>query len=129
MKDIQPGGTAEHGSNSRALSARMEAAMKIRNAVRMAALALTCSVVAWTQEAPKAELDMDYSFARYNPSAKYTQGHSLNGGGGRIVFNVNNWLGLGMDLQGYNSNTSKFAIPAGSPNFPNGASGSVSGNL
>ena len=102
--------------------------MTIRDAMRMAALVLTCSVSAWAQEAPKAELGFDYSFARYNPSASYTQGHSLNGGGGRIKFNVNDWFGLAMDLQGYNSNTSKFTIP---PNqyFPTGGAASVSGNL
>jgi hypothetical protein len=107
----------------------MEAEMMIRDAMHVAALVLACGAVAWAQEAPKAELDLDYSFARYAPSASYTKGHSLNGGGGRIVFNLNNWVGLGMDLQGYNSNTTQFTIPAGSPNFPNGASGSVSGNL
>ena len=66
--------------------------MMIHNAMRVAAVVLACGVVAWTQEAPKAELDMDYSYARYAPSASYTQGHSLNGGGGRIVFNLNRWF-------------------------------------
>ena len=99
-----------------------------RNAMRVAALIFACGLVAWTQEAPKAELDPDYSFARYAPSAKYTKGHSLNGGGGRLVFNVNRWLGLGADLQGYNSNTNTFTIPP-TTNFPNGVSGTASGNL
>jgi hypothetical protein len=104
--------------------------MMIHNAMRVAVVVLACGVVAWTQEAPKAELDMDYSYARYAPSASYTNGHSLNGGGGRIVFNVAQWLGLGMDLQGYNSNTTTFNIPANSPlgnQVP--ISASVSGNL
>jgi len=103
--------------------------MMIRSAMRVGFLVLACGAMAWTQEAPKAELDLDYSFARYAPSASYTKGHSLNGGGGRIVFNLNQWVGIGADFQGYNSNTTQFTIPAGSPNFPNGASGSVSGNL
>jgi hypothetical protein len=106
----------------------MEAAIMIRNAMVIAALILACGVVAWTQETPKTELDLDYSFARYAPSASYTKGHSLNGGGGRFVFNVNRWLGLGMDLQGYNSNTNTFTIPA-TTNFPNGATRTASGNL
>ena len=102
--------------------------MMIRNAMRGAALIFACGLVAWAQEAPKAELDPDYSFARYAPSASYTKGHSLNGGGGRLVFNVNRWLGLGADLQGYNSNTNTFTIPP-TTNFPNGVTGTASGNL
>lgn len=102
--------------------------MMIRDAMRVAALVLACSVAAWTQETPKWELTPDYSYARYAPSASYTKGHSFNGGGGRLVFNANKWLGIGADLQGYNSNTTQFNIPANST-FPNGFSGSVSGNL
>jgi hypothetical protein len=102
--------------------------MTIRDAMRAAALVLTCGAVALAQEAPKWELTPDYSFARYAPSASYTKGHSFNGGGGRLVFNVNHWLGIGADLQGYNSNTTQFNIPQNST-FPNGFQGSVSGNL
>ena len=102
--------------------------MKIRTAIQLTALSLlgTC---AWAQEAPKSELFMDYSFVRYAPSASYTKGHSLNGGGGRYTFNMGQHFGLAADLQGYNSNTSTvFNIPA-SPRFPSGAHASVSGNL
>ena len=101
--------------------------MQIRGLVCATALVLAGSA-ACAQDAPKVELSFDYSFARYAPSASYTQGHSLNGGGGRFVYNVNRWLGLGMDLQGYNSNTNRFTIP---PNkyFPGGATGTASGNL
>ena len=84
---------------------------------------------ALAQETPKAELSLDYSFARYAPSASYTKGHSLNGGGGRFVYNFGQHFGIGMDLQGYNSNTTTFVIPSGSPNFPKGGSGTVSGDF
>jgi hypothetical protein len=82
----------------------------------------------WAQEAPKIETAFDYSFARYAPSASYTKGHSLNGGGGALAVNLSDHFGLVMDLQGYNSNTTTFTIP---PNtyFPGGGNGSVSGNL
>ena len=102
------------------------------NAISKAILAAACIVLLTlsvaAQEFPRAELAFDYTFARYNPSAAYTKGHSLNGGGGALVYNLNQYLGLKMDLQGYGSNTTSFVIP---PNnvFPEGASGRVHGNL
>lgn len=97
-------------------------------AIQLAAIVLLFGLTAWAQEFPRAELAVDYSFARYAPSASYTQGHSLNGGGGAIKININEYLGFLMDLQGYGSNKSTFTIP---PNtyFPGGGSGTVSGNL
>ncbi len=101
--------------------------MKIRHVVQFAAVMLLGSW-AWAQEAPRMELSLDYSFARYSPSASYTKGHSFNGGGGMFKYNVTNNIGIAMDLQGYNSNTTQFTIPPNT-DFPSGASGSVSGNL
>jgi hypothetical protein len=102
--------------------------MKIRTALQFAAVILLGSL-AWAQEpAPKAELSFDYSWARINPTAKYTQWHAMNGGGGAIKFNIGQYFGIKGDLQGYNSNTTKFVIPVTST-FPKGVNGSVSGNL
>lgn len=101
--------------------------MRFRPVMQTAFVVLLGSVM-WGQEAPKSELGFDYSFARYNPSAKYTKGHSLNGGGGRFTYNILQHFGIAGDFQGYNSNTSKFVIPPNTK-FPNGASGSASGNL
>jgi Outer membrane protein beta-barrel domain len=89
---------------------------------------LLLGVTAWAQEFPRAELGADYSFARFNPNAAYTQGHSLNGGGGSITLNINEYLGFKIDLQGYQSTTNGFTIPSGL-SFPGGASGKVSGDL
>jgi hypothetical protein len=101
--------------------------MKIRPAMYVAAV-LLLGTWASAQEAPKAEVNVDYSFARYSPSASYTKGHSFNGGGGGFKYNFGQHLGIMMDLQGYRSNTTAFNIP---PNlkFPGGAHGSVSGDL
>jgi hypothetical protein len=52
----------------------------------------------------------------------------LNGGGGAFVLNVNQWLGLKADLQGYGSSTTHFAF-APSPTFPAGVTGNAQGNL
>ncbi|PYX73625.1 MAG: hypothetical protein DMG78_08480 [Acidobacteria bacterium] len=106
----------------------MEEQMKIVRAIEVVGVVALLGVAAWAQEFPRAELALDYSFARYAPSASYTKGHSLNGGGGAIKININEYLGFVMDLQGYGSNKTSFNIP---PNtfFPGGGSGVVQGNL
>jgi hypothetical protein len=92
------------------------------------AASLLLSMAAWSQEYPKGELGFDYSYVRYAPSAIFTKGHSLNGGGGTLVYNVNQYLGLKADLQGYGSTTSNFVITP-RPTFPSGAVANVQGNL
>jgi hypothetical protein len=89
---------------------------------------LLFGMTAWAQEFPRVETAFDYSFARYAPSASYTQGHSLNGGGGAVKLNINSHLGIMMDLQGYGSHTNTFTIPANTY-FPGGGSGVAQGNL
>ena len=100
--------------------------MKIHRAMQLAGVMLLGTWV-WAQEAPRAEMSLDYSFARYAPSASYTQGHSLNGGGGQFKYNIGPYFGIMMDLQGYNSNTVKFTVPDSL--VTGGATGTVSGNL
>jgi hypothetical protein len=89
---------------------------------------LTLGLAAFAQEYPLAEVAATYSYVRYAPSASYTQGHSLNGAGGAITYNFNDYVGIKMDLQGFGSNTNTFTVPA-SANFPTGATGRVEGNL
>ena len=89
---------------------------------------LLLGMTAWAQEFPRAEVGVDYSYARYAPSAPYSKGHSLNGGGGELNVNFNEYLSIKMDLQGYGSNLTGFNI-APNPTFPLGASGNVQGNL
>jgi len=80
------------------------------------------------QEYPKAELALDYSYLHFAPAQKFTSNQSLNGGGGAFVYNFANHFGVKADLQGYNSFTNSFVIPA-SPSLPSGANGTVSGNM
>lgn len=89
---------------------------------------LLLGMTALAQEFPRAEIGANYSYARYGPSAPYSKGHSLNGGGGEFNLNFNEYLSIKMDLQGYGSNFTTFNI-APNPTFPVGASGSVEGNL
>jgi len=101
--------------------------MQIRRVLICVSISLL-GVTAWAQEFPRAEVGGNYSYARYGPSAPYAKGHSLNGGGGELNINFNEFLSIKMDLQGYGSNTTTFNIVP-NPTFPGGASGSVSGNL
>lgn len=89
---------------------------------------LLLGVAAWAQEFPRSELGLNYSYLRYSPSAPYSKGHSLNGGGGSITFNFNEYLGIEMNLQGYGSNHTGFNI-APNATFPSGLHGDVQGNL
>jgi len=101
--------------------------MKLSKAFFFAPIVLLAAG-AVAQEFPRYEVGGDYSYVRFIPSASQTNNHSLNGGGGSAVFNLNSYLGIKVDLQGYGSTTSNFFIPP-SVNFPGGATGSVSGNL
>ena len=89
---------------------------------------LVSGIVLWAQEFPRGEVGLDYSYVRFAPSAPYSKGHSINGGGGSIAYNINDVIGVKMDLQGYESTKTSINIP---PNqlFPNGLSGRVQGNL
>jgi len=101
--------------------------MKFKKALTLGAIFLL-GVAAWAQEFPRAEVVLNYSYARYAPSVSYSKGHSLNGGGGSATFNWNEYLGIRLDLQGYGSNQTGFNIPANAL-FPSGLNGNVQGNL
>ena len=102
--------------------------MKAIKAVQFTILLMLSAMSAWAQEFPRFDVGADYSFVRFSPNAQYTQGHSLNGGGGSITINWNEFLGIKADFQGYQSTTNGFTIPTGL-SFPGGASGKVSGDL
>jgi outer membrane protein OmpA-like peptidoglycan-associated protein len=89
---------------------------------------LLLGAAAVAQEYPKAELALDYSYMHFAPAQAETNNKSLNGGGGAFVYNLAQHFGIKADLQGYNSFTDSFNIPA-SASLPSGAHGNVSGNL
>jgi outer membrane protein with beta-barrel domain len=101
--------------------------MNFRYLVSLLAFLLV-GIPTWAQEWPKVEVGAGYSYMRFAPSGPYTKGHSLNGGGGSLVYNWNEYLGIQMELQGYTSNTTGFTIPPNST-FPRGLTGNVQGNL
>lgn len=101
--------------------------MKITKGAAFCAV-LLMGIVAGAQEFPRSEAAFDYSYMRYSPSAPYSKGHSLNGGGGSITFNLNSVFGIEANFQGYGSNHTGFNI-APNATFPSGLQGSVQGNL
>ena len=78
--------------------------MRSVRAVQFAIIVLILGVAAWAQEYPRVEIGGDYSYVRFEPVASGTNGLSLNGGGGTFDVNINRYLGIKMDLQGYGSN-------------------------
>lgn len=92
------------------------------------ALSLLLGTTALAQEFPRAEVGFDYSYLRFAPNFSGSQGHSLNGGGGSLVFNINRYLGIKADLQGYGSTTTVLTVAPG-PNFPTGATARAQGNV
>lgn len=84
--------------------------------MKLAKLFVFCTILltglaAWSQDFPRAEVAVDYTYARFYPVQ--TRSLSLNGGGGALVYNLNSYFGLKMDLQGYGSNTLTQATSSG----------------
>lgn len=91
--------------------------------------------LAWSQEAPKMEVSIDYSFAHFQAvgykSANYFFGQywNLNGGGGSFTYNFAKWVGIRGDLQVYADTSRTVVLPPGNPYLFLGGSAPVSGNL
>jgi len=96
--------------------------------VQLVATLMLFGLTVSAQEFPRVEIGADYSYGRFIPSRDARTPYSLNGGGGSLDLNINEYLGIKMDLQGYKSTTREFVVPA-STNFPSGGSGSISGDM
>ena len=110
--------------------------MKLRTAL-IFAVDVMFGLSAWSQEHPKWEIPLDYSYVHYqaidyesrNGNYFFGQYFSLEGGGGGVVYNFSHKLGVKAEFQGYTSNTRVVIVPPGNPFLPAGGSASVSGNL
>jgi hypothetical protein len=112
----------------RSSTKKTEESMKSFAAIKLAVIVLLAATAVWAQEFPRFETAFDYSYLRFAPAAAYTQGHSLNGGGGAFKVNITHEIGILMDLQGYGSTSFHFNIPQNRV-FPGGVSGNAQGNL
>ncbi len=110
--------------------------MKLRTAL-IFAVDVMFGLSAWSQEHPKWEVPIDYSYNHFqaidfesrNGNFFFGQHYDLEGGGGGLVYNFSHLVGLKAEFQGYGSATRLVIIPAGNPFLPAGGSASVSGNL
>lgn len=73
----------------------------MRKLVCLFALLLLASFPAAAQETPKVEVAAYYSYVRVNPNTSGVDNFNLNGGGGSIAYNANNWLGFVAEFNGY----------------------------
>jgi OmpA family len=111
--------------------------MKLRTALIFAVDVMLFGLPAWSQEHPKWEVPLDYSYVHYqaidfesrNGNYFFGQHYDLNGGGGGVVYNFSHLIGVKAEFQGYDSQTRTIIVPAGNPFLPAGGSASVSGNL
>lgn len=109
--------------------------MKLKAACIVVAVLLP-GLAAWSQDDPKVEISIDYSYLRFaavdyhvtNPFDFY-RAYNLNGGGGAVVWDFGRLFGLKAEFQGYASQTRGIVLPAGNPFIPQGAVANVQGNL
>ena len=108
--------------------------MKLRAALIVIAVILP-GWAAWSQDAPKAEIAIDYSYVHFaavdftTTNSEFFRAYNLNGGGGSVVFDFGRLFGLKAEFQGYASQTRGIVLPPGNPFIPQGAVANVQGNL
>lgn len=87
--------------------------------------------VAFAQDYPKVEVPVNYSYMRFNPEeSNVVGGFSLNGGGGGVVVNINHWIGIEGELEGYaTAGTRTFTFAGSAPICPIGCQVAADGNL
>lgn len=104
-------------------------------AARIVVAVLLFGLEAWSQDHPKLEISIDYSFLHFaavdydTTKFDFYRAYNLNGGGGSVVFNFGPVFGLKADLQGYGSRTESIVLPPGNPYIPQGGVANVPGNL
>jgi hypothetical protein len=91
--------------------------MKHGNFILLSAVVVFASNVFAQDNTPKVELLGDYSYMQFNPSLTGLQSRAFNGGGGSVQFNINNFLAIKGDLQGYGSTswTTTLSSPISTP--------------
>jgi hypothetical protein len=78
--------------------------MKLRNSLLTVFVMLLGLAALAQNSAPKIEVAVDYSYARFNPAHSYVPNtYSLNGGGGSADYNFTKYVGVVAEFEGYSS--------------------------
>lgn len=73
----------------------------MRKVACLFALVLLATLPMAAQDTPKVEVSAHYSYARVSPDTSGVDSFNLNGGGGSVAFNANNWFGVAAEFNGY----------------------------
>jgi hypothetical protein len=109
--------------------------MKLKAALIFVVAVMLLGLSAWSQDTPKVEISLDYSFSHFQavdyeqPNYFFGQYFDLEGGGGGIVYNFRPTVGFKAEFQGYTSNTRPVTVPPGYAYLPQGGTANVSGDL
>lgn len=92
---------------------------------------LLFGTVAFAQDYPKVEVPVDYSYMRFHPeNSGVVGGFSLNGGGGGVIVNINHWIGIEGEFEGYGTTgTRTFNFTGSNSLCPTGCTVNASGNM
>ena len=108
--------------------------MKLKTALITVAVMLL-GPAAWSQEAPKWEIAVDYSRVHFQAidyetvNYEFGQYWTLNGGGGSVDYNFTKTFGLKAEFLDYASENRPVSLPPGVAFNPVGATASIPGNL
>ena len=109
--------------------------MKLRTALIFAVDVMLFGLSAWSQEHPKWEVPIDYSYVHYQAidfesrNFQFGRNYNLNGGGVGVMYNFSRLIGVKADFQFYGSSTRVLTVPPGNPFLPAGGTANVQGNL
>ncbi len=98
--------------------------------VLLLGVVIMLGLVAAAQEFPRAELGVTYAYTRFGPSAKYAPHMNINGGGGSLTVNLNQYFGIVAELTGSGGSKANWVIPGGViPGIAGSTNVTTSGNM
>ncbi|MGA3317747.1 MAG: outer membrane beta-barrel protein [Candidatus Korobacteraceae bacterium] len=75
--------------------------MKNSRWIFVVAVVLLLTITAFSQEYPKFEVPVGFSFINVHPDLSPITSFNMFGGGGGFVYNVSSWIGIKADFGGY----------------------------
>ncbi len=98
--------------------------------VLLLAVVILLGLAAAAQEFPRGELAFTYAYTRFGPSANYAPHMNINGGGGSVTINANQYFGIEAEVTGGGASKANWVIPGGViQGIPTGANVVSSGNM